>query len=102
MKRSDPPNGGCERLDDRRGMTAQRDTVARRQKQGVAADQAAIRSRAAALEQQLARVPAATWAEAADKARYLLTIFAASRECSDPRRQKLIRSVLSDFERLAR
>jgi hypothetical protein len=102
MKRGDLPNSGCEQLDDRRGMAAQRDTVARRQKQGVAADQAAIRSRTSALEQQLARAPAATWAEAADKARYLLTIFATSPECSDPRRQKLIRSVLSDFDRLAR
>jgi hypothetical protein len=97
-----PTIGSFEQLDDRRGMKAQRDTLARRQQRRVAADQAAIRSRTAAFEQQLALAPARTWREAADKARYLLMLFAASPVCGDPRRQKLIHSVLADFDRLAR
>jgi hypothetical protein len=83
-------------------MKAQQDTIARRQRRRVAADQAAIRSRTAAFEQQLARECARTWPEAADKARYLLMLFAASADCCDPRRKQLVQSVLADFERLAR
>jgi hypothetical protein len=45
--------------------------------------------------------PAADWLEAAEKARYLLSLFAATQAAQDPRRQKLIASVLSDFERLS-
>jgi hypothetical protein len=42
------------------------------------------------------------WPEAAEKARYLLNLFANSLAAQDPRRQKLIAAVLDDFERLAR
>ena len=45
--------------------------------------------------------PAANWHEAAEKARYLLNLFAATLVSQDPRRQKLIAAVLADFERLA-
>jgi hypothetical protein len=97
-----PSTGDCAQLDSRRGLKAQQDTIARRQQRRVAADQAAIRSRTAVFEQQLARAPARTWPEAADKARYLLTLFAASVDCHDPRRKQLVESVLADFERLVR
>jgi hypothetical protein len=100
--RGEPPDEGCARLDDRRGLEAQRETVARRAARGAAADQATIRNRTAAFERELGRAPAASWAEAAEKARYLLGLFAASPDCRDPRRQKLVRSVLADFERLGR
>jgi hypothetical protein len=40
----------------------------------------------------------ANWREAAEKARYLLNLFAASLAAQDPRRQKLISAVLDDFE----
>ena len=98
----DRSSGDCAQLDDRRGLKAQQDTIARRQQRRVAADQAAIRSRTAAFEQQLARAPARSWPEATDKARYLLMLFAASVDCHDPRRKQLVESVLADFERLAR
>jgi hypothetical protein len=95
-------DGGCAQLDERRGMKAQQETIARRQQRRVAADQAAIRSRTAAFERQLAAAPARTWPEAADKARYLLMLFAASTDCRDPRRKRLVESVLADFARLGR
>ena len=44
---------------------------------------------------------AASWSEAADKARYLLNLFAATPAAQDPRRQTLIAGVLADFARLA-
>ena len=46
--------------------------------------------------------PALSWPEAGDKARYLLKLFAATPAGQDPRRQKLIASVLEDFACLAR
>jgi hypothetical protein len=42
-----------------------------------------------------------TWADAAEKARYLLSLFASSLEAQDPRRQMLIARVLEDFVRLS-
>ena len=45
--------------------------------------------------------PAASWPEAAEKARYLLELFSAALAGEDPRRQKLIAAVLADFERLS-
>lgn len=46
--------------------------------------------------------PARNWPEAAEKARYLLNLFATSLAAQDPRKQKLIAAVLDDFERLGR
>jgi hypothetical protein len=87
-------------LDQRRGMAAQKATEIRRHLAEVRADQKALRERQAELEKVLAAAPAQTWAEAAEKARYLLELFAASPESEDPRRQRLIASVLADFRRL--
>ena len=42
-----------------------------------------------------------SWGEAADKARYLLSLFASSPVAQDPRRQLLIARVLEDFVRLS-
>ena len=36
----------------------------------------------------------------AEKARYLLSLFAVTSEAQDPRRQTLIANLLDDFERL--
>ena len=88
-------------LDEHRGMAAQRATEMRRRLTEVEADQAALRRRQAAFEAFLAAAPAQTWPEAAEKARYLLTLFAATPEAQDPRRQTLIAGVLDDFGRLA-
>ena len=45
--------------------------------------------------------PAANWYEAAEKARYLLNLFAATLAAQDPRRQTLIAAVPADFARLS-
>ena len=60
-----------------------------------------MRAKQDELESQLLAAPASDWREAADKARYLLALFAASLGGQDPRRQKLIEAVLDDFKRLA-
>jgi len=45
--------------------------------------------------------PAANWQEAAEKARYLLNLFATTLLAEDPRKRKLIAAVIADFKRLA-
>lgn len=87
-------------LDGHRGMAAQKATELRRLLVAVAADQKALRARQEAIEKQLIAEPAATWPEAAEKARYLLGLFAATVDAQDPRRQTLIVNVLGDFDRL--
>jgi hypothetical protein len=89
-------------LDQHRGMAAQTATDLRRLLADVEANAKALRLRQDELETQLVAAPAANWPEAAEKARYLLNLFAASLAAHDPRRQKLIAAVLDDFERLAR
>lgn len=88
-------------LDEHRGMAAQKDTEIRRRVAEVEADQAALRESRTELEKFLLAVPASTWPEAADKARYLIGLFAGTSLGRDPRRQKLIAGVLDDFARLA-
>lgn len=87
-------------LDQRRGMAAQKATELRRLLAEVEADAAALRARQEALESHLIAEPAETWPEAAEKARYLLGLFASTLAAQDPRRQKLITDVLDDFRRL--
>ena len=89
-------------LDAHRGMVAQKETEIRRALHDVQADQEALRQRQAELESHLFAAPAATWQEAADRARYLIELFAATPEGRDPRRSQLILSVLADFARLSR
>jgi hypothetical protein len=88
-------------LDLRRGMAAQKATELRRLLSEVQADQDQLRTRQKELEEQLLAAPALTWADAAEKARYLLSLFASSMEAQDPRRQMLIARVLEDFVRLS-
>ena len=88
-------------LDDHRGMAAQKATGLRRLLADVEANEQALRLRQDELEAHLVAAPAANWHEAAEKARYLLKLFAASLTAQDPRRQKLIAAVLDDFKRLA-
>jgi len=89
-------------LDSQRGMAAQKATEIRRMSAEVESSEASLRRRQAELEVHLVAAPASTWQEAADKARYLLKILAASPAGQDPRRQKLINAVLDDFDRLCR
>jgi hypothetical protein len=82
-------------------MAAQRDTEIRRDLHDVQVDQAALRGRQEELENFLFAAPAATRADAAASARYLIELFAATPEARDPRRQKLIARALDDLSRLA-
>jgi hypothetical protein len=88
-------------LDDRRGMAAQKATELRRLLSEVEANEALLRLRQKELEEQLLAAPAVNWPDAADKARYLLSLFASSPNAQDPRRQLLIARVLEDFVRLS-
>lgn len=88
-------------LDSHRGMAAQKATEIRRALHEVQANQEALRQRQTELERHLFAAPSATWQEAADRARYLIDLFAATPEGRDPRRSQLILSVLADFTRLS-
>ncbi len=88
-------------LDGRRGMAAQKATEIRRLLAEVEANEQSLRVRQEELEAQLVAVPATTWLEAAQKARYLLSLFASTAAAQDPRRKVLIQNVLEDFTRLA-
>ena len=88
-------------LDHHRGMAAQKATELRRLLADVAANEKALRIRQDELEAHLLAAPAANWHEAAEKAGYLLNLFAATVTVQDARRQKLIAAVLADFKRLS-
>jgi hypothetical protein len=88
-------------LDQHRGMAAQKATKIRRLLADVEANEKALRVRQDELESHLLAAPATNWPEAAEKARYLLNLFAATLTAEDPRRQKLIAAVLADFDRLS-
>lgn len=88
-------------LDQHRGMAAQKATELRRLLADVEANENTLRQRQTELEIHLLAAPAASWHDAADKARYLLNLYAATRAAEDPRRQKLIAAVLADFKRLS-
>jgi hypothetical protein len=88
-------------LDHHRGMAAQKATELRRLLADVAANETSLRLRQEELEAHLLAAPAANWHEAAEKARYLLNLFAGTLPPADRRRQKLIAAVLADFDRLA-
>ena len=92
-------------LDERRGMAAQKSTELRRELREVQADQAASRDRQEEMERRLLAAPAATRAEAAAKARYLIQLFATTPDAQDPRRQnsslarsKISRASLIEFQ----
>jgi hypothetical protein len=87
-------------LDQHRGMAAQKATELRRLLADVEENEKALRLRQDELESHLLAAPAANWHDAADKARYLLNLFAATPAAQDPRRQKLIADVIADFKRL--
>jgi hypothetical protein len=93
---------GPIQLDGRRGMAAQKATDIRRMIAEVEANAEALRVRQGELENQLLAGPAASWHDASEKARYLLGLFAATPAADDPRRRKLVASVLDDFARLTR
>ena len=89
-------------LDEHRGMAAQKSTEIRRRLRRVQTDQAELRSQQVEFEAHAVSAPSRTWREAAEKARYLIQLFAATPEAQGPRRQELIAKVLDDFARLSR
>jgi hypothetical protein len=88
-------------LDQHRGMAAQKATGLRRLLADVEANEKQLRLRQDELEAHLMAAPATSWQEAAEKARYLLNLFAASLASQDPRKRRMIEAVIADFKRLA-
>jgi len=87
-------------LDLHRGMAAQQATELRRLEREVAEDTAKLQVRQKELERFLVSARCNNWSEAAERMRYLLSLFSATSEAQDPRRQKLIVDLLADIERL--
>ncbi|MBY0317696.1 MAG: hypothetical protein K2X72_03125 [Reyranella sp.] len=87
-------------LDQRRGLAAQKATGSRRLLAEVEANEHALRQRRDELEAHLIAAPAANWAEAAGKARYVIELYAASLGAGDTQRRTLVAAVLADFARL--
>ena len=88
-------------LDKHRGMAAQKATDLRRAIAEVEGHARDLRERQVSFEKQLLSVPAASWPEAAAKARYVLNLYAAGLPSEDSRHRDLIAAILSDFARLA-
>ena len=89
-------------LDKHRGMAAQKATDMRRILAEVENNAKELRDRQGLLENQLLSAPAASWPEAAAKARYVLNLYAAGLSVEDTRHRDLIAAILEDFARLAR
>ncbi|MGY3236495.1 hypothetical protein ACVWZ4_002802 [Bradyrhizobium sp. USDA 4472] len=87
-------------LDKHRGMAAQKATDLRRVLAEVENNVRELREREADLESRMLTVPAASWPEAAVKARYLLNLYAASLPPEDTRHRALVAALLDDFSRL--
>ncbi|MGX4806747.1 hypothetical protein [Bradyrhizobium guangdongense] len=88
-------------LDKHRGMAAQKATELRRALAEVEANVRELREREADLENRMMAVPAASWAEASTKARYLLNLYAASLPVEDTRHRALVAALFDDFVRLS-
>ena len=88
------------KLDQHRGMRAQKATELRRRRVEVENEHAALKTRQEELEKFFLAAPAQNWSEAIETARYLLGLFALTSAAQDPRRQELIQRLLSDFDRL--
>jgi hypothetical protein len=88
-------------LDQHRGMAAQKATEIRRALADVKENETVLRLQREELELHLFAAAAENWPEAAEKAVYLLHLFAASFAAEDPRLRKMISAVVEDFERLS-
>jgi hypothetical protein len=87
-------------LDSQRGMAAQKATDIRRVLAEVEIHARELRERRAEIEQHLLSFPAASWPEAAAKARYVLKLYAAGLPLEDTRHRDLVAAILEDFARL--
>ena len=88
-------------LDKHRGMAAQKATDIRRILADVETNAKDLRDRQAAVESQLLSAPAASWPEAAAKARYVLSLYTAGLASDDTHHRDLVAAVLADFARLS-
>jgi len=88
-------------LDRRRGMAAQKATDLRRALADVEANRREVRVREADLENRMMTVSAASWPEAAMKARHLLNLYVASLPAEDTRHRALVAALFDDFARLS-
>jgi len=88
-------------LDTHRGMQDLKSTEIRRHRQAIEEEYERLRLRQEELETLLNAAPAQNWHEAAEKARYLINLFASTPEARDPRRVKLIEGTLADLARLS-
>jgi hypothetical protein len=87
-------------LDKHRGMAAQKATDIRRVLADVEANAKLLRDRQGVVEIQLLAVPAASWPEAAAKARYVLNLYAAGLPPDDTHHRDLVAAIMADFVRL--
>ena len=88
-------------LDKHRGMAAQKATDIRRILAEVENNAIDLRHRQGIVENRLLSVPAASWPEAAAKARYVLNLYAAGLAPDDTHHRDLVTAVLADFARLS-
>ena len=88
-------------LDKHRGMAAQKATDIRRILADVENNAKALRDRQGIFENHLLSAPAASWPEAAAKARYVLNLYAAGLAPADTHHRDLVAAVLADFARLS-
>jgi hypothetical protein len=88
-------------LDKHRGMAEQKATDIRRILADFENNAKDLRDRQGILEKQLLSAPAASWPEAAAKARYVLNLYAAGLAPADTHRRDLVAAVLADFARLS-
>ena len=87
-------------LDSHRGMAAQQATDIRRALAEVESHANELRERQAEIEHHLVSFPAASWPEAAAKARYVVKLYAAGLAPEDTRHRDLVAAILEDFDRL--
>ena len=88
-------------LDKHRGMAAQKATDIRRALAEVENNATQLRERQSVVESQLLSVQAASWPEAAAKARYVLNLYAADLGSDDSHHRDLVTAILADFSRLS-
>lgn len=88
-------------LDKHRGMAAQKATDLRRVLADAENHTKELRDRQRILESQLLSAAAASWPEAAARARYVLNLYAAGLGSEDAHHRDLVAAVFADFDRLS-
>ena len=87
-------------LDRHRGIEAQKATKVRRALAVLENNAKELRDQQAGVENELLSIPAASWPDAAAKARYVLNLYAAGLSPEDSRHRALVAAIFEDFARL--